>query len=243
MDNIVSNFVKMKSTYILIQQEYSKKYNELFDAAYNNICRKEYAKGGEIIHRGYYCPSPVLDIVIGNCNRGRILKRPPKENNYNYEYWFDSNNRLICVCEWNNIFGKFQISSTELFIYSTNNVLSLHYNHNLYLKDNSADINFISECFYSQNKIVKYVFALFFGECRCEEIRSESYEYKDSQIQSVMLEDYNFSAKILRRNKYLFEHDENGFLSSYKVQELDGVTIKNGYWDEHVFSIGKKRKI
>ncbi len=37
--------------------------------------RHEIGLGGELMHRGYYCPSLIEDVVVGNTKRGRISKR------------------------------------------------------------------------------------------------------------------------------------------------------------------------
>ena len=56
----------------------------------------QYAVGGELLHRGYYCPSPVKDIVMGNCNRGKMIKHPIKfEQKMMYEYGFCDDQLLL----------------------------------------------------------------------------------------------------------------------------------------------------
>ena len=56
--------------------------------------RFEYAAAGDI-HRGFYCPSPVLDIVIGNVHRGRILKRVTARSKISHRFGFDAGNTLV----------------------------------------------------------------------------------------------------------------------------------------------------
>ena len=59
-------------------------------------CYREYSKGGESTHRGYYCPSPVIDLLIGNVSRGRLLKRRPAVN-YDYIYCLNEARQIIMV--------------------------------------------------------------------------------------------------------------------------------------------------
>ena len=74
-----------------------------------------YGVGGLNLHRGWYCPSIVSDIVIGNCSRGRIVKNP-RTSQYTYKYYFDENNRLTIV----DMFYKNKYVSSEYIIYKGN---------------------------------------------------------------------------------------------------------------------------
>ena len=46
------------------------------------------------LYRGYYCPSPVDDVICGNVSRGRLLKRPPRSLPA-FEYGFDARDNLL----------------------------------------------------------------------------------------------------------------------------------------------------
>lgn len=66
--------------------------------------RFEYSSGGETLHRGYYCPSPVDDLIFGGCRRGKLLKRLTKRTNPSYRYEFAADSRMLfvdklCTCE------------------------------------------------------------------------------------------------------------------------------------------------
>ena len=45
-----------------------------------------YGRGGEIIHRGFLCPSPVEDLVITNVNRGRLIQKPRVQPSFVYGF-------------------------------------------------------------------------------------------------------------------------------------------------------------
>lgn len=90
------NYEILNQKYIRLQKQYNGSYHELNKAIESRIYRREYSKGGKNIHRGFYSPSN-LDLVHNNCNRGKLLKKSPKNNNYDYEYLFDSQNNIICV--------------------------------------------------------------------------------------------------------------------------------------------------
>ena len=82
-------------------------YRDLYYHRKNVILKQEYAIGGETIYRGFYCPSPIYDILIGGCNRGRPLKRFPKNSRPTYIYGFDKNYKLMITdfiySEWKEV--------------------------------------------------------------------------------------------------------------------------------------------
>lgn len=73
----MDSFKKMIDELQYVKSKFKDKYSCLQDTAVKGIIRFEYAKGGESIHRGYYCPSLVYDLVVGNVKRGRLYKRKP----------------------------------------------------------------------------------------------------------------------------------------------------------------------
>ena len=126
VDNSEENIERCKP-YEALNDEYSrlqKKYHDGFHELYDGIAEqtfcREYGKGG-IMHRGYYSPS-AKDLYVGNCKRGRLLKRAPKGNNYDYEYMFDESGKMICCKKyWLNSSDEFAEYETELFIYEEKN--------------------------------------------------------------------------------------------------------------------------
>lgn len=60
------------------------------------ITHMKYGVGGLNLYRGYYNPSPILDLVVGNCSRGRLTKKY-NVNVDDYLYGFDHDNNLIFV--------------------------------------------------------------------------------------------------------------------------------------------------
>ena len=49
-----------------------KTCNTIYKDLLNDVVRTEYARGGETIHRGYYCPSPVLEQNMPEAGRQYI---------------------------------------------------------------------------------------------------------------------------------------------------------------------------
>ena len=40
-----------------------------FEKIIKTAAYSEFSSGGHSLPRGYYCPIPILDLIIGNCNR------------------------------------------------------------------------------------------------------------------------------------------------------------------------------
>ena len=79
-----------------IKNEYLPKCRGIYSDFSNHVSKKEYASDSEL-HRGYYCPDIISDMVIGNCHRGKLYKRLTSKTKPCFEYGFDSENRLTVV--------------------------------------------------------------------------------------------------------------------------------------------------
>ena len=79
-----------------VAHTYKKTCNTIYKDLLNDVVRTEYARGGETIHRGYYCPSPV--------------------KNPDYTFGFNANNELIVI--QNSFYREFIVRDqhTELSI-------------------------------------------------------------------------------------------------------------------------------
>lgn len=80
-------------------QEYLQKGLEIQPKLYDiysglQVGRVEYAIGSRYLHRGFYCPSPVLEQIITNTRRGRIAKRMTKATRPTNRYVFDLEGKL-----------------------------------------------------------------------------------------------------------------------------------------------------
>jgi len=210
---------------------YSSRYEELYKEISANVVREEYSVKGEIIHRGYYCPSLIQDIVIGNSNRGKILKRKTSRSHLTYKYGFDSEDRLVVVEQLDG-------GSIEVIVHKGDKTVGLSF-------DLEGCIESLAECIYQNGKISSYVFAVAWagkGEC---EYRREDYNYSADGLEYVDMFDFlgGVGGPILNHERYLFRHDEEGYLSQYYVVEYEGDRVKKSFWDGHPFKVYLKRKI
>lgn len=197
-------FVKIIAELVSIKQKYEDKLSELRTAAEERIVWLEYSKGGETIHRGYYCPSPVLDLIIGGMKRGRLFKKKkPEFGNYSYEYGFDMNGRLQRVKGVNEFTTPDSRFDEEYLIYIDEIVYGLEF-------DNLGELGVVSKCVYDNGKLMKYERSL----CGTEDfadLHYEEYTYDNNRLSEVDLF-FNITPQLelYEENRLIVEHDEDG---------------------------------
>lgn len=227
---------------------------DLRDLAVKSAVRKEYSNNESGMYRGYYCPSPVDDLIIDGCRRGKLLKRITKRTNPDKEYLFDSNNRLVAV----NSLLDWKAVHTEVLIYEDNLVTGIDIDN----YDNS--IIELSECIYdSDNKITSFLTASVSWKkairTKIDEIELEKYSYDKSGLKETETIRYFKTYKVIKRmlknaiennptletklglpdcdtsyEHYIFHHDNDGFIDRYK--------LINPYGDEE-YKVLRKVKI
>ncbi len=92
---IIIEYQSYIQTMLLMREKYKDCYDKLIQQTEEQAIRNEYASGGECIHRGFYCPSPVLDKLVGGCNRGKKINKPRANSRYYYKYYINDKNKII----------------------------------------------------------------------------------------------------------------------------------------------------
>lgn len=227
-----------------LYDKYLYSYDELRKKALAETCYREYSKGGESMHRGYYCPSPVYDLLVGNVNRGRLLKRRPAVN-YDYIYYLNEARQIIMVdafATWKDDWLKYYKKTlyTREFIFHEENVeTSVEYKLNSllgYIHMYSASL-----CDYDAGKLRAYRHlnmytyrrddGSFYAERDSYTLYAEDYEYDDSGLMCKAVWGDKFvhkketrSGKLkpagyTRENPCRLFHNEDGFMYAYKPLE------------------------
>lgn len=212
-----------------IAEQYRGECNAIYERLQGEMVREEFAVGGEKIHRGFYCPSPIFDIVIGNANRGKLLKRLTARSKPTYKYSFDREGRLV-IAECS--------SYKEIIISRDGAEIGI-------LFAGSSHITAISECIYDGDKIQSYVFGLYDeGEKCISEYNKEIYEYSENGLETVdWFRFTNYPGRqILEHERYHFIH-KDGYLSQYTVVEYDGDVPKDSFYSNRVFDVRVKRLV
>ena len=241
-------FEQLNQKFISLHKKYNGSFNELYKDVESMACRREYAKGGIGLHRGFYSPS-LMDLVVGGVNRGRLLKKPPKNGKDIYEYLFDAEDRLICVNFYQDYNGTQKTPPPELFLYEDNKVLSFDFS---YTDWNGYEITAISECQHENGELMRYEIAycnlLGVDEYdsynkNCDRIQVEIFKYVDDLMKSFCWYEYLPSVHSLRQEKFTFSRDEEGYLSTYKMEQLGGFKPKTKFECESIiYKVRGKRK-
>ena len=208
--------------------KYCKRYEEI-DANFSGTpSRYEYccgSRGG--IHRGYYCPSLIEDIVVGGVNRGRRVIHP--RSNYQFRYGFDSDNRLsVAEYYWDRNCGATPVLYSKEFLIRDGQTVVAP----IYEVIHRPEISGVSLCKYDDcGRIVSYDRLVCYIEnprlMGYKEYYSEKYSYDNNGL----LKDVYCGEKresYIVWNKYRFHHDADGKLNCYEHFDGNG-TISSSY--------------
>lgn len=215
-------------------QQHKNPLDETYNAA-EEITNVRYAKGGELIHRGYYCPSLIVDWLTGNVSRGRLCKRVPVNDDYTYKYFFNKHDRLTCV----HVYGNGKIDPHELFtvehiLPEDNLELGFSYRWD---KKESPELSGpfeISEVIFQNGLPQQYTFA------RCNELiisnmNLETYIYdgnylKEASSSYAICKNLHWIKRTYLRSEIELLSDNNGTSTAYECQ--DRRFVDDGYQPE-----------
>lgn len=213
------------------------KLNQLFDEA---ELTKEYGRGGLCIHRGFYCPSPVMDIMIGGCDRGYLVKKPRSSVPVDYVFLKADDKLRIVDHYWQRSENICEHYTREFIIDNNLESIGLTYNDCTW---NPPRLSYICLCRYdSTGKMTKYLemlpnhsWAVGRFEKKNIELYCEEYCYNE---QTGLLESVLHGTKwnqYISENYYRFYHDETGRLLSYQYE------MANGDYSP-IFTVAKKKR-
>ena len=208
-----------------IAEIYAESYREYYDKNKMNVVSTEYGFGGKLLHRGYYCPSLVIDVINGNVRRGKRIKKI-SQITPDFVYGFDVEGRLVTVDRTFN---------HEIIISQGLCEIGITFS-------NIGGIEMISECAYDMAGRIElygcYLYNAF--EKQVYDFQKEEYVYKENQM-IVDRTQFNKSLKKMGESiheRYAFEI-ENSYLKNYRVECCDKQNIR----DEKVYSVSLKRRI
>jgi hypothetical protein len=211
-----------------IFKEYQSNCKSLYEKLTDKIYRKEYAVKGENLHRGYYCPSPIDDIIIGNAPRGKILKRVTSRSKPRYEYDFDEEGKLIIARYL--YFDVLDVQHIEIILH--NNRCDIGILFWLY-ENGDITIESVSESVYDESHRITSFMKGYIDCNKFEEVYYEIYSYNESGLKTA--EHYDWIGDIYTGDKYIFKHNDEGYLSEYVSEPTMFVNDK--------FQVDIKRKV
>ena len=192
-----------------IAQQLYANIDAIKDFAERASIRTELAVGGNI-HRSVYCPSPIIDIVIGNVSRGRLLKRAISSSKVSHQFQFDREGYLLI----SKTLSVNMPDTIEYTVRQGNRIYGL-------TVDPYYGPTYISEEFFADQKLILYRYANLIREDNslgCLTLHSESYHYDNLGLKSSDWVDYQAVINSCDFWHYEFER-ENGYLSTYKAIE------------------------
>jgi len=223
-----------------IAVKYTDQYQVLKNRLDKDVMSEKYSVGGEALYRGYYCPSPVIDIVVGGCSRGRLLSRITARSKPTFKYGFNVNNDLIAVDNLGYSYGTNAIV-TEAII--RNGELERGIVYKKWNEERQVDR--LSESAYCDGQIISFIDCsyMYFNNS-VDLYNREDYVYSDKGLSTVHM--YRFQASfgpILTHQEYRFMHDDEGYLSQYVIIcHPEGSGRLKPYWDGQVYDVGIRRK-
>ncbi len=183
---------------------------------------------GASMHRGYFCPSPVHDLIVGNVKRGKLLKRPSIKSKITHQCYFNNTGKLVRTVEWINNTPAL----TEDIVHEEGSIYG-------FTVDNTGNLYCISEEKYDKDgKLIRYALSYCQqkeNECFCSKQHSEQYRYDTQGLLECDVIDSHFDIGYISNVTYCFER-ENGYLTSYKCISHDSGCLNP------VYSITVKRK-
>ena len=176
--------------------------------------------GGDI-HRGFYCPSPILDIIVGNVHRGRILKRATISSKITHCFGFDGDGRLLYA----ETIGNGTPYYTEYIIKKGS------YQYGITVNTHSELTAVSEECFEDQ-RLVRYCYINIIPDNNAPIVfnfHQEQYIYDECGLKSCIWSEYEPFAQAIQKYLYEFQREE-GYLHSYTLldQSIDGHEVANG---------------
>jgi len=208
--------------------------------------RTEVSSAGSYMHRSYYCPSPIYDLVVGNVNRGKLLKRLAANSHTYYQFGFDRCDKLLWVKETYK--GK-HIRTEHLF--DGENIRC-----GITISPKDERISRISVEQYHNGKLASYTDVLTSESkwpVHISRVTHEAYTYDDVGL--LYCDSYTYFPTISRNTTFglspkdrpLCQHRrdffqrEDGYLARYTSKDIyfEPVTPTQ---EDHWYTITKKRK-
>jgi len=232
----MDEFANIIAELMIAADSYDGHFEHLLQAAEENKKRTEYGIASKYVHRGYYCPSPITDLIIGNSHRGKLTKSIRSDTKDYFTYIFDEHNHMICA-EHRMRVSKDDVPANHEFIIRDENVeFGITFTDNL-----NKEISFLSQAIYHDGLIRSYSSAIFNAimQFPMTSLDHEEYFYSDGILQRADVYMGIIPAiNSYDKSSYTFNHDDKGIIIGYtESREFQGVMVENS------FHVPKNKKI
>ena len=196
------------------------------------------------LHRGFFCPSPVQDLIVNNARRGKIIARPTERSRISHRYLFDTSGQLL-IAKALLPNGTYK---TEYLVYEHNSVYGFAF-------DAWGTLVGLSEEQYENGKLKNYFCASCFNhegdniDLGITNMHYEAYHYDEIGLHDV--EFYFITPPVMMHNgcenidelmqgsRYRFVR-EHGYLIGLYAVKLNGVEFNR---DNNIRKIAVPRKL
>ncbi len=224
---LASLFTELSAQGLQQSQEVIKSKDDIV----NSCISFKFGIGGlNLPARGYCCPSLIMDIVVGNCSRGRLVCKPKSITRPDFKYGFTKNRELVYI----ESFYEGKKVSTEYILRENNAIIGFTFT------DENVLVNYSREQ-YENGRLIAYSLVFYdeiFGTAYS--LHNETYNINNGRM-TASLFDYEPKQDKLssscRGDYYCFDLDNEGYLTSY-------YTSKNGIdpIDDCVYEAVPKRR-
>ena len=238
---LIEKVSRIMLEHVEIANHFPKKHMVIGDV---DVCTIQYGKGGELLHRGYHCPSPIRDLIISNINRGKLIRNTSEmfgKNNVNYVYRLNNNGKLISVEVIDDFPCIEYIWYDEICQYGL--ACAVSELENLKKGVDSVRYETISKCLYDDSgKIITYELSVpvpnINSSLEIARLYVEEYFYEDELLSKILVYEYFNAQKVLSSKQNLKSkiedslnsRDQYNFIACHKEYYLqrnqDGVAIE-----------------
>lgn len=141
------------------------------------------------LHRGFYCPSPVYDIIVGNTRRGRLIAKPKANSKISHKYHYGLDGKLL-----------YDVKSGDATEYLVTDGATRR-GYTIYFEK----LWYIAEETFENGRIVEYLHCCLanpYSDIRCGSSHYEAYTYNDGKISVCDQSFLNFPNNYIWRERY-----------------------------------------
>jgi hypothetical protein len=222
---------------IKLCKEYAVKFDQERISIVEKIARWQGAKGETTMERGYYDPSPVHDLLVGNTCRNTLLKKNEDLSLATMQYGFDYAGRLSYVLRHKGT----KYEKHEGLFYEGERVLGL-------TKRPSGEIEALTLCEFKNGNINKYVFLYRATDWKFV-LQKEEYWYDGGKLLRMKWTEASENEYILperylvRSDEYYLRSDEKGYFSQAQRIAYWGPIPRDVFDEDRWWPIKKKRRL
>lgn len=226
--------IKLTSLFAELSVQGLQQYEEILkikDGILKSCVSFKYGIGGaNLPARGYFCPSLIMDMVVGNCSRGRLVCKPKSTTRPDFKFGFTEDGELVYI----ESFYEGKKVSSEYILRENNTLTGFTFN------DEDVLINYSREE-YENKRLISYSL-VFYDEIlgKAYSLHNETYSINDRRMTASLFDYEPKHGKIpssCRGEYYCFDIDNEGCLSSYFPSEngIDPI-------GERVYDAAQKRR-